>query len=203
MKTTNKKLVITLCLIFSLIFIQRVSAQTQKGNWLIGGSGSFTSNNHKMSSFPSNEGSTSTNSKTSSLLLNGNIGYFVKDRFAIGISPNIHLWNMKDTYANYPYLNSSSNGSSIGLGLFTRYYFLNNQEKFNFIGEASYGFDKVTDEDAYQKKTSISIGPVLFLNSNTSLDFLLNYSNSNKNYTRNKVTDNSISLNIGLQIYLN
>ena len=88
------------------------------------------------------------------------------------------------------------------MGLFTRYYFLNNQEKFNFIGEASYGFDKVTDEDTYLKKTSISIGPVLFLNNNTSLDFLLNYSNSNKNYIRNKITDNAISINIGLQIYL-
>ncbi len=194
---------ISLLVLVSIIYTNSLFSQTQKGNWLIGGSGGFTTNNHKMSSFPSNEGSTSTNSKTSSLLLNGTIGYFVKDRFAIGISPNIHLWNMKDTYANYPSLNSSSNGSSIGMGLFTRYYFLNNQENFNFIGEASYGFDKVTDEDTYLKKTSISIGPVLFLNSNTSLDFLLNYSNSNKNYTRNKITDNSISLNIGLQIYLN
>ncbi len=194
---------ISLLVLVSIIYTNSLFSQSQKGNWLIGGSGGFTTNNHKMSSFPSNEGSTSTNSKTSSLLLNGTIGYFVKDRFAIGISPNIHLWNMKDTYANYPSLNSSSNGSSIGMGLFTRYYFLNNQENFNFIGEASYGFDKVTDEDTYLKKTSISIGPVLFLNSNTSLDFLLNYSNSNKNYTRNKITDNSISLNIGLQIYLN
>ncbi|MEN9702548.1 MAG: hypothetical protein RIR55_1890, partial [Bacteroidota bacterium] len=90
MKKTYKG--ITIVLIISILTINSVSGQTQKGNWLIGGSGSFTSNNHKMSSFPSNEGSTSTNSKTSSLLLNGNIGYFVKDRFAIGISPNIHLW---------------------------------------------------------------------------------------------------------------
>ena len=131
MKKTYKG--ITIVLIFSILTINSVSGQTQKGNWLIGGSGGLTSNNHKMSSFPSNEGSTSTNSKTSSLLLNGNIGYFVKDRFAMGISPNIHFWNMKDTYANYPSLNSSSNGSSIGMGLFTRYYFLNNQEKFDYF----------------------------------------------------------------------
>lgn len=193
---------IALVFVITISTIDSVSGQTQKGNWLIGGSGGFASSNHKMSNFPSNEGSTSTDSKISSFLINGNIGYFVKDRFAIGISPNIHLWSMKDTYTKYPSLNSSSNGSSIGMGLFTRYYFLNNQEKFNFIGEAAYSADKVTDEDTYLKKTSISIGPILFLNRNTSIDFLLNYSNSNKNYIRNKITDNVISLNIGLQVYL-
>jgi hypothetical protein len=62
--------------------------------------------------------------------------------------------------------------------------------------------DKFTDEDTYLKKTSISIGPVLFLNKNTSLDFLLNYTNSSKNYPNNKIGNDIISFNVGFQIYL-
>jgi hypothetical protein len=132
------------------------------------------------------------------------LGYFIKDRLVIGVNPNLYLWNSKFNYTNYPNLNNgtNNNGSSIGLGLFTRYYLLNNNQNYNFIGEVSYGLDKFTDEDTYLKKTSISIGPVLFLNKNTSLDFLLNYTNTSKNYTNNKIGNDIISFNVGFQIYL-
>lgn len=204
MKTYNFKLTFTFCLLFSLFFIKSVNGQTQKGNWLIGGSGGFSFDNQNTSNFPTNYGSSSVNSKTSTFLLNSNVGYFIKDRLVIGVNPNMHIWNSKINYTNYPILNNGSNskGSSIGLGLFSRYYFLNNNEKYNFIGEVSYGLDKYTDEDTYLKKTSISIGPVLFLNKNTSLDFLLNYTNSSKNYPNNKIGNDIISFNVGFQIYL-
>lgn len=204
MKTYNSKLTFTLCLVCSLFFIKSVNGQTQKGNWLVGGSGGFSFDNQNTSNFPTNYGSSSVNSKTSTFLLNSNVGYFIKDRLVIGVNPNLHLWNSKLNYTNYPNLNNSSNskGSSIGLGFFSRYYFLNNNEKYNFIGEVSYGLDKFTDEDTYLKKTSISIGPVLFLNRNTSLDFLMNYTNSSKNYPNNKIGNDIISFNVGFQIYL-
>lgn len=204
MKTYNSKLTFTFCLLCSLFFIKSVNGQTQKGNWLVGGSGGFSFDNQNTSNFPTNYGSSSVNSKTSTFLLNSNIGYFIKDRLVIGVNPSLHLWNSKLNYTNYPNLNISSNskGSSIGLGLFTRYYLLNNNQNYNFIGEVSYGLDKFTDEDTYLKKTSISIGPVLFLNKNTSLDFLLNYTNSSKNYPNNKIGNDIISFNVGFQIYL-
>jgi outer membrane protein len=204
MKTYNSKLTFTFCLLCSLFFIKSVNGQTQKGNWLVGGSGGFSFDNQNTSNFPTNYGSSSVNSKTSTFLLNSNIGYFIKDRLVIGVNPSLHLWNSKLNYTNYPNLNNSSNskGSSIGLGLFSRYYFLNNNEKYNFIGELSYGLDKYTDEDTYLKKTSVSIGPVIFLNKNTSLDFLLNYTNSSKNYPNNKIGNDIISFNVGFQIYL-
>ena len=204
MKTYNSKLTFTFCLLCSLFFIKSVNGQTQKGNWLVGGSGGFSFDNQNTSNFPTNYGSSSVNSKTSTFLLNSNIGYFIKDRLVIGVNPSLHLWNSKLNYTNYPNLNISSNskGSSIGLGLFTRYYLLNNNQNYNFIGEVSYGLDKFTDEDIYLKKTSISIGPVLFLNKNTSLDFLLNYTNSSKNYPNNKIGNDIISFNVGFQIYL-
>lgn len=204
MKTYNSKLIFTFCLLCSLFFIKSVNGQTQKGNWLVGGSGGFSFDNQNTSNFPTNYGSSSVNSKTSTFLLNSNIGYFIKDRLVIGVNPSLHLWNSKLNYTNYPNLNNSSNskGSSIGLGLFSRYYFLNNNEKYNFIGELSYGLDKYTDEDTYLKKTSVSIGPVIFLNKNTSLDFLLNYTNSSKNYPNNKIGNDIISFNVGFQIYL-
>jgi hypothetical protein len=204
MKTYKSKLIITFCLFCSLFFIQSVNGQIQKGNWLVGGSGGFSFDNQNTSNFPTNNGSSSVNSKTSTFLLNSNVGYFILDRLVIGVNPNLHLWNSKLNYTNSPNLNNGSNnkGSSIGLGLFSRYYFLNNNEKYNFIGEVSYGLDKYTDEDTYLKKTSISIGPVLFLNKNTSLDFLLNYTNRNKKYTNNKIVNDIISFNVGFQIYL-
>ena len=200
----KKNLILTFCLIFSVLFIQSVNGQIQKGNWMVGGGGGFSFDNQNTSNFPTNYGSSSVNSKTSTFLLNSNVGYFIKDRLVIGVNPNIHIWNSKINYTNYPILNNGSNskGSSLGLGLFSRYYFLNNNEKYNFIGELSYGLDKYTDEDTYLKKTSISIGPVLFLNKNTSLDFLLNYTNSSKNYPNNKIGNDIISFNVGFQIYL-
>jgi hypothetical protein len=200
----KRSLIFTICLLFSVFFIQSVNGQIQKGNWLVGGSGGFSFDNQNTSNFPTNNGSSSVNSKTSTFLLNSNIGYFIKDKLVIGVNPNLHLWNSKLNYTNYPNLNNNSNskGSSIGLGLFTRYYLLNNNQNYNFIGEVSYGLDKFTDEDTYLKKTSISIGPVLFLNKNTSLDFLLNYTNSSKNYPNNKIGNDIISFNVGFQIYL-
>jgi len=200
----KRSLIFTNCLLFSVFYIQSVNGQIQKGNWLVGGSGGFSFDNQNTSNFPTNNGSSSVNSKTSTFLLNSNIGYFIKDKLVIGVNPNLHLWNSKLNYTNYPNLNNNSNskGSSIGLGLFTRYYLLNNNQNYNFIGEVSYGLDKFTDEDTYLKKTSISIGPVLFLNKNTSLDFLLNYTNSSKNYPNNKIGNDIISFNVGFQIYL-
>ncbi len=202
MRNNTQKLIITLCFIFSMIFIENVSGQTQKGNWMIGGSGGFMSNNMKMTNFIFDNSITSSNTKTTNLYLNGNIGYFIKDRLVIGLSPNINLSSVKNTYTDIPSYNSTSKGSILGMGIYSRYYFLNNQEKYNFIGELSYGFDKITNEGRYLKNSSISIGPVLFLNRNTSLDFLLKYYNSDINYGNNKVSGNIISFNIGLQVYL-
>ena len=199
-----KNLKIIFFILFLVFITQSANGQIQKGNWLVGGSGGFSFDNQNTSNFPTNYGSSSVNSKTSTFLLKSNVGYFIKDRLAIGVNPNLYLWNSKLNYTNYPNLNNSSNskGSSIGLGLFTRYYLLNNNQNYNFIGEVSYGLDKFTDEDTYLKKTSISIGPVLFLNKNTSLDFLLNYTNTSKNYPNNKIGNDIISFNFGFQIYL-
>jgi hypothetical protein len=187
MKIYNSKL--TFYLLFSLFFIQCVNGQIQKGNWLVGGSGGFIFHNQNSPSYLTvDRGTWSSYSKTSTFLLNSNVGYFIKDRLVIGVNPNINIWNsISNTTRNLTLVDSSSSkGSSIGLGLFTRYYFLNNNEKYNFIGEVSYGLDKYTNEDFYQKKTSISIGPVIFLNKNTSLDFLLNYTNNGKIYPINQ-----------------
>jgi hypothetical protein len=102
----KRSLIFTICLLFSVFFIQSVNGQIQKGNWLVGGSGGFSFDNQNTSNFPTNNGSSSVNSKTSTFLLNSNIGYFIKEKLVIGVNPNLHLWNSKLNYTNYPNLNN-------------------------------------------------------------------------------------------------
>ena len=95
---------ITLTLVGLLFMSQMLTAQTVgQGAWMVGGSGGFESR-----SFKDIDGSETT------IRLAPNIGYFIADDLAIGLSLNIE--NIS------PLVGDS--GTNFGLGPFVRFYFV-------------------------------------------------------------------------------
>lgn len=183
----------TLFFFLVLTFSLTLNAQITKGNWMVGGDGSFTSSIATSEDSSGNE----IESKGTGLRLNPNIGYFFADKFAFGLDTSIN-------YSN-PQGNNNSNWS-LGLGPFVRYYFLENDKRINLFGEANYIFSTSLSEQNNDLKSSaigFSLGSVLFFNSSVGLELSLNYTDST---VKRKGSANSnskdIFVGLGFQIHL-
>ncbi len=176
--------------LFVFIFFISFSAKSQitKGNWLVGGSGSFS---HDKVKFANGE------TITTQIELHPRIGYFATDRFATGLLGNYglvltNLNNTKATYADY------------GIGPFVRYYFLPIENRTNLLIDASSAYNgrgnSITSNIPGFITYNFSAGPVIFLNSSVGLELLLGY----KGYKelKNEARSNGINFSIGIQIHL-
>jgi len=210
MKKAYKRITITLVLVFSILTTNIVNAQIQKGNWLIGGSGSFTINNSKYTVVPQNTGLNNIYNQEAvnkNFDLGCNLSYFLTDHFTIGITPNFTYNVVKDK--NSLSSTSTSNETIISLGFLSRYYFLNPlNQNFNLIGELSYGLSNhklMQNESGIGKYSSIFIGPTYFINKNIGLELLFGFKNDNLDYENQKTfySNSNFSSKLGLQIYLN
>jgi hypothetical protein len=86
---------------------------------------------------------------------------------------------------------------------FVRYYFLAPAQKVNVFADASYGFGSLND--GYNSSQSINqysfaAGPVVFLSSNTALEFVLAYSSFGGENSISR--SSSLGFNIGFQVHL-
>lgn len=179
---------IKLLFIVTLLFTVSANAQITKGNWMVGGSGNFT--NYKSTYQNNNVEITQTGN---GLQISPNIGYFVRDKFAVGTSANFGFSNP-----------SGDNNNSHGYGVspFVRYYFLKPEKMVNLFAQASYGFSEGKSDSGGSNKSSgysFKMGPAIFFNNSTALEFTLDYNGS-------KYSDNSKSnyftVGIGFQIHL-
>jgi hypothetical protein len=185
----NKKLNLKKWGYLILLFSVLGQAQITKGNWMVGGSGSFTTTK---SYFENNN--VETTQTVTGLNIDPNIGYFVFDKFAIGTAATFNFTNPK-----------GRDNSTYGYGLrpFIRYYFLKPEKIINVFSQASYGFyegrsqngDFSSRSDQYEFKA----GPAIFFNSSVALELTLNYYAA-KNSENDKY--NYFSLGIGFQIHL-
>ena len=101
-------------------------SQITKDNWLLGGSGTFS---HDKTTFSTGE------SVSTQLSINPRIGYFVADRFAVGLYGNYERGstksnNIKPNYTNY------------GVGPFIRYYFLPLENRTNLLLETNGAYNE-------------------------------------------------------------
>ena len=167
-----KKSLMLLVAIFLLTIT--LNAQVIKGTWLIGGSGFFTNNNYKYTVVASNSNPALTYNQdvnNKNFNLGGNLGYFINNRLVIGVSPS--FTNNTATEKNTLSEVISSNETILSMGLFSRYYFLNPQDKkMNFIGEVALGFTNHKlqhNETGKGKYSSIYIGPTYFLSKNIKI----------------------------------
>jgi len=152
----------TILLIIVATFIADFSySQLSKGVWLFGGSASFSS--LKSSS------TASIQSKQTNLEISPFFGYFVADKFAIGLKPSL-------VYGSNSIANTNT---TFGVGPFTRFYFLNYEKVFNLFAEGSYLYGSITGKGQVSSNSntfSISGGPVLYFNNSVGLEFTLGYS---------------------------
>ncbi len=112
-----KKLMMLIFVNF-LVF-NKFYSQITKDNWLVGGSTSFSS--LKSSS------AASAQFKLINFQISPVIGYFVEDKFALGIRPSLQYGS--NTVAN--------TNTIIKAGPFVRYYFLKSENMFNLIAQSS------------------------------------------------------------------
>lgn len=184
---------ITILVVTVLLFCTKSNSQITKGNWMVGGNASFFFTN-------SNTGITDT--KTTTINLAPNSGYFFIDKFAGGIRLSFYKNHIKFGQPN----NNFNTFTTYRLGPFVRYYFLPVDKQYNIITEISYqlGNEKVEISNSSTTNNSnnfsFSAGPVIYFNSSVGIEFLLNYSSSGNNITSNRAT--SFGIGIGLQVHL-
>ena len=100
-----------------------------QGDVFLEGNLGFSSTNNK-----------NTEVKTSSFNFNPKAGYFVTEKFAVGVE--LMLGSEKEEVAG----NDDFKGSNFGAGVFARYYFLDLGERFKTYAEAGLGIDSGKEE---------------------------------------------------------
>lgn len=187
----------------TLLFISTTCiAQLDQGTWIFGGSGSFNSYNEKSTFLESTN-----ERKYNSMDLSGSIGYFVLDKMALGLRPGFSFLKGKS------YIDDSEVAAhtKIGVGPFTRYYILEQDNQFNLLADLSYqiGYMKYPTRygsSGHFNNLRILAGAEFFFNSSVGLELLLGYS---KTYETLNKPSTSYSLNragflasVGFQLHL-
>ena len=186
---------VILCLLITCSFA--ANSQISKGYWLLGGGGEFYS-------YISRHTSTVYNSeyKYTKIDLSSNVGFFVKDRLAIGIRPAF----------------SSNKGESIPggirtniqrywIGPFMRYYFLKPRKQVNILTDISYQYGTLDVDDPGKlnklNQFSAMVGPAVYLNNSVGIEFLLGYSSSMEEWEGiQKLSTEGLQIRLGFQIHL-
>lgn len=173
-----KKTILFLTILFLTI---NINAQTEKGNWIFGGNGGYSNFTTK--------NDLGTTSKYSTITINPNAAYFIKDNLAIGGNIN---------YRNYS-SNNFGDSNSYGLGILARYYFLKPTKIYNFFAQANFIYS-ITHADltGYSQFYITKIGSVIFLNSSVGIEFSIEYEKEFNDVAKNTV----IKAGIGFQIHL-
>jgi hypothetical protein len=181
----------------ALLCTSACHAQLEKGTWLVGGTINFSSEKNTTN----NIGSSST-SKGIILVVSPAVGYFLADRFSIGLLPTF-------TWDKGKVINSGdeikSNLRRFRIGPFVRYYLLDKDREFNFLIHSAYqiGFyNYTTSEKGKLKNFSVATGPVIFFNSSVALEVLLGYSSSTNKVANLSSSYKSFQTSIGLQVHL-
>ena len=126
----------------------------------------------------------------------GDIGYFIIDKFTIGLKPSYDRTETKGS--------SNVIVSSYGLGPFVRYYFLPSDKYVDIFSELSYqyGITKTNQSSSSVNSNKISgiVGCSAFFNTSVGVEFTLGY--SSYMYANNSAKVKSIIAGIGFQFYL-
>lgn len=189
--------------IFFVCFLLSITTlsfgQITQGHWLVGGSGRFYSykNNYQTSAFTSN-------GKYTQIDLSPNVGYFLADKFALGLKTTLSSLKGDWTATSGT---GSTNTQRYLFGAFGRYYFLEAEKQTNILVDASYQTGIIrglNDTKGTLNNFSISAGPVIYFNTSVGLEFLLGYATDIEKYSSQIQTEkrNGFQFSIGLQIHL-
>lgn len=185
--------------IFTFLFLSfDAKSQLDKGIWLVGGTGNFLSSKY--------ENLSPINSYTSNRLeiaISPNVGYFVKDKLAVGLKTGFTKYKEQVTSAGGLY----SNVNRFSFGPFARYYFLKKDKQYNILAEVSYryGLYSFKPTKGNSNTFNAAVGPIIYFNSSVGLEFLLGYYSTKETIKQNgdNVTkQNGFQMGIGFQIHL-
>lgn len=169
-------------------FFVTANGQITKGNWLVGGAGSFYSyNNAYTSAAYSNE------AEYTRIDIGANVGYFVADKIAFGLRPTFSSFAGRVTSTG----GLSTNVQRYFLGPFSRYYFLNTDKQTNILADVSYqlGLFNAGGQKGNLSSFSAMAGPVVYFNSSVGMEFLLGYK-----YSKDDIEDASVEIRKGFQV---
>lgn len=182
----KKILLLFTCFIYTSSF-----AQLEKGNWLVGGSGSFSSAKYNYGT---------SNSKLTNLNLSPSIGYFFVDKLAGGVKP-VYTYLINTDNSGF---SNNSEINELGVGAFLSYYLLKKTEPFNFFTQVGYGYKwrkaSNTNKEDSQDSYEITGGPVYFINQSIGINLFLGYSINNLRNVEYK--EKRFFTGIGFQIHL-
>ena len=208
--TSMKNLLLPLLILSCLKLSAQIEKPILKGNYIIGGSVSMKFNslnenlNYTTGSGNSNPESSVLNNSSYNLELSPQIGYFIINGLAVGISPVYSYSNTKETQTRNDSIagsvfsnkiSSNTNTNSIGAGVFIKYYstsgfFLNlmiqyqyNTSKYtaefsNFTpGTSNIIFKEKANTNIHSNRIAVSpgLGYAIFLKSNISLEPMISY----------------------------
>jgi hypothetical protein len=169
-----------------LLFTFTTNAQITKGNWMVGGSGSYINYSIKSSA----NGNT-IDSNNSQLLISPTIGYFVANNFACGLSSNFGI-SMPET---------GRHSTTYGIGPFARYYFLKPEKMINILTQVGYYYG-ISNDESKTNNVDFKAGPVVFFNKSVGLEFTINYSISKYSDSSYNSTSRILNIGVGFQIHL-
>lgn len=187
------KKIILLIIAISFI-VNSTKGQIIKGNWMIGGNISYSSTTYKSEALANNTGYV--------LKIEPDIGYFLADKFVVGLKADISKQGSKATGTSV-----FSSYTDFNIGPFFRYYFLPSENIINIIVEGAYlyGFEGGSTTGRGGQKTSkntfsLAAGPVVYFNSAVGLEFLIGY--STYKYVGFTGSNGTIQMRLGFQVYL-
>ncbi len=165
--------------IFALIVSIALNAQTEQGDWMVGG-------NFRLN----------TADKNTEIAFTPNAGIFIVENLAFG--GNIALESSKS---------GNNKFTSFGIGPFVRYYFTSTTETIRPILHGSFNYlstknkiNNVSSSTNTGTNFFVGGGAAAFISSSVSIDALMGY-----NRTKYKNFDGSggFAFNLGFQVYIN
>lgn len=163
-------------------------SQIGAGNWMVGGKGKLGFSSYEI--YPGEK------QKETSFRLSPNLGYFPVDNWAIGMSLGLEFSKTK-------FMGEEDKYNELGLGIFSRYYFLPKTQKVNIFGEAGFNFGgaKYEDEDRTSfNRYNLGVSMACFINPHTAFELGFDY--SSRKYEDDDERYNMFGLCGGFQIHL-
>lgn len=179
-----------------LLFSINSKCQLTRGNWMVGGSGTFSSTKNTYSNNNYYQTSDVTDIKISP-----NIGYFIVNKFAVGLRSSFSKNKAEVTTTG----GLSTNVNRFEIGPFLRYYFLKDENRNNILAEASYqyGIYRFKPDKGNINTFSVLVGPVVYFNTVVGLEFLLGYYKRNEDVNGSFTTEQKgFQIVVGFQIHL-
>lgn len=191
-------------LFFAFFSVQLSFGQLTEGNWLFGGSGYLQSNTRDYI-----VGQNIVKYKDNDVAISPSVGYFIINKLAIGVKPSFS-WSKSD-YVRTISGNvggGQENNSWFYIGPFGRYYFLQKDNIYNIVVDASYSYGMRSDFGKNVGRSNsfkFMTGPVLYFNSSVGIELLIGYSSTKQKFYDNLKFSNNYRgflTTIGFQIHL-